>query len=360
MIRRPTTAQVLSRLVEQGVLSDARRLELQQLPPVDEPEHTPWFVRLLVGAGAWVAALLFVVFLFLSGLVESGGSAMAVGLVVVVGATILRKASTHDFATNLALAGCITGEILCIGSASGEGETEGALFALVSAITLLVVYPDPVMRFLAAAAVPGSLFVLLLEAEQPVLVDLLVVAAMVGGGLLWLSPSRSGLAPSRFGERRVPMAYGFLLFGLALMVADLAAAHESYREPWMSRQFTTAGLGIFFFLLARWLLQANKVRKLTELTGVVLVATGLVCAATLNSPGVLASLTVFALAFQGRSKVLLGLAILFLCGFVVFFYYNLNATLLAKSGMLLGAGLTLFALRVYLGLRFRVTEVQSS
>ena len=51
------------------------------------------------------------------------------------------------------------------------------------------------------------------------------------------------------------------------------------------------------------------------------------------------------LAFDRRNPVLLGLGVLFLLVFASVFYYSLNLTLLEKSGVLVGSGVLLFAVR---------------
>ena len=359
MIRRPTTEQVLDELADDGVISDSLRSELAQIPIDGSVEHAPWFVRLLIGIGAWVAAGLFLLFLFLSEIVTSEGNAVIVGLILVAATTVLRRVSSHDFWAQLSMAGSVAGQILGIGGVvlATESVSGGALFALCLELVLLAVYPDTVMRFLTTVGIAGSIFVIALQVHEPFLVDLVTVFALAGGGLLWLAPPRWEM--TRFWGHRLPMAYGFLLFGLGLLVANAIVAKETYQEPWMLLQPTTLGLGIFFSLFSLSVFRTYGVRLASEPAIVSLVAIGLICAATSLSPGIIASLVVFALAFQRRSTVLLGLACVFLVGFVVFFYYSLNTTLLAKSGMLFGSGLILFALRCYLRMRWRVLETQT-
>ena len=71
-----------------------------------------------------------------------------------------------------------------------------------------------------------------------------------------------------------------------------------------------------------------------------------------SSPGVLGALLVLALAFHRRNPILLGLALLFLVGFAVAFYFRLDLSLAAKSGVLLASGALLLGLREYVRRRF--------
>ena len=48
--------------------------------------HTPWALRVLTGLGAWLAALLTILFLFSSGLIESEEGALTAGMLLLVAA----------------------------------------------------------------------------------------------------------------------------------------------------------------------------------------------------------------------------------------------------------------------------------
>ena len=360
MIRRPTIAETLDQLVRDGAISDATRSSLGETALGVEPEHTPWFVRLLTGLGAWVAAGLFLLFLVLSDIVTSEEDAIVGGLIFVVATTALRRMCSHDFWVQLAMAGNVTGQLLSIGGVIGATESVSgtAVFALFLEAALLAFYPDVVMRFLTAAGAAGALLAVAIDADTPVFADVVAIMTMIGGGWIWLAPARWDL--TAWGERRLPAAYGLILFGLGLLAAHVIAAQYPDYDPWMLAWPTTLGLSISFIALTLYIMRGYGLQAISEPALVVLAATGLVCAATYDSPGVIASLGVFALAVQRRSFVLLGIAFLFLVGFVIFFYYSLAATLLAKSGMLFGVGLVLLVLRFHLRARWRVTEAKAS
>jgi uncharacterized membrane protein len=64
-----------------------------------------------------------------------------------------------------------------------------------------------------------------------------------------------------------------------------------------------------------------------------------------SSPGIVAGAAVLILAFDRRNPVLVGMAVVFLLVFGAAYYYNLDLTLLEKSGVLVGSGLLLLAIR---------------
>jgi hypothetical protein len=62
MLRRSLDG-VLGQLANEGLLTEAQ-LEPAGAAAANRPEATPWFVRVLVGAGAWIASGLVLVFLW--------------------------------------------------------------------------------------------------------------------------------------------------------------------------------------------------------------------------------------------------------------------------------------------------------
>jgi uncharacterized membrane protein len=59
---------------------------------------------------------------------------------------------------------------------------------------------------------------------------------------------------------------------------------------------------------------------------------------TLTTPGILASIMLILLGYRRRNRVLLVLAYAFMAGFIFYYYYNLQVTLLVKSFILMITG----------------------
>jgi hypothetical protein len=193
----------------------------------------------------------------------------------------------------------------------------------------------------------GALLALCIEAEVRPLFDLLLVGLAVGGGLLWLAPPRMHLG--RFGELRLPASYAWLLFALGLLVADVVVGiNDSGDHGLLLGWPTAAGLTAALIALELAILRRSGQPLHSEATLVMAAASALLALATWSTPGVIASLGLFGLAMHRRSWVLFGLAVVFLVGFTVLFYYNLQVTLLLKSATLAGSGLVLWGLRAYL------------
>jgi hypothetical protein len=92
------------------------------------------------------------------------------------------------------------------------------------------------------------------------------------------------------------------------------------------------------------LLARHGVAASSRTGGMVLGGATAVALATLNAPGVASSLLVLLLGFAGGNRTLHGIGVLGMLSYLTYFYYSLDATLLAKSAALGGTGVVLIAL----------------
>jgi uncharacterized membrane protein len=140
-----------------------------------------------------------------------------------------------------------------------------------------------------------------------------------------------------------------LLFALGLLVADVVVGIDRAGDHGLLLGWpATAGLTAALIALELAILRRFGQPPGSEAALVTAATSALLALATWSTPGVIASLGVFGLAVQRRSWVLFGIAVLFLVGFTVLFYYNLQVTLLLKSATLAGSGVLLVGLRAYL------------
>jgi len=347
------------------------RMELMSLmaaegfdPAILEPgagagdPSSPWFVRVLVGFGAWVAGLMIAggLTVFLS--LQRGGNPLAVtGLLLCAGACALRWASRGDFPVQLALAGSVAGQVMvAVGIMDYRGMEGDRAFLwgmLVLEALLVVLFRDARHRFLSTGAA-GVLFCFLLES-----LGLGWAAAPLLGAFLlgwWAIPPtvwKAGTVPFRR-----PVLYGlaaaFCWTFLRLATRDLF--EPSYAHQLMAVQLWPMGrilqcmapgllLGIVMLAIARRL----KVDIASGAGLGLLLAWAGLTAAGFQAPGVPAMLFVLVLAMEAREPVLVALAGIAGGMFLSHFYYDLHTTLLAKSGILVASGALLLALRFWMG-----------
>jgi hypothetical protein len=312
--------QLLQELSRQGLIDPEA---LPQLEALDEHDRPPWFIRLLLGLGAWLASLFAVVCLLLAQLLNSELSLLVLGLILGLGATFLRRSireGSNDFFNQLALAGMLTSQILV---AVGLGWLMDELWAPVTMVfmaLLIGVYPDRTGRFLTCLAMCAILAYLCLEYGwlTPAMV---VVPMALTAGWLWLQAPR--LASTPLGPALPPLSFASVVGCFALILI----LKPGY---WTAAVLTLAVSGLAWRLSGRfWGPLGVAVLGLS----------------TLSAPGIPAALGALMLGFYRRSLLLQGLAWIFLIVCGALYYYDLGLTLLAKSGLMALSGGVLLLVR---------------
>lgn len=352
MMRRPT----LEAVTRDAGLDATTRDRLLAADRADDAEPTPWFVRVLVGVGAWVAAVLFAIMVGLTEVFRHEMLAVALGVGGLAGTTVMRRRVRGDFATQLALALHLGSHLLVAIAVAGATSSShelaaGALSAVVTAAIALFVYPDRIVRFCAAVAIAAAAAGAFADAgsdHELARLGIAVVAVLASAAsvALWLAPARhdAGL----LGDLRAPAAYGFALVSLALLL--LPVMDDGRLLDVRVASWGETGLLVAFGVAT---LAALRVRS-PEPVVVLLVALAGLGAAAAGAPGIPAALLCMGVAFHARQPVLFGLACAFLVAFLTLFYWHLEVSFLAKSGVLAATGAGLLALYAYLRLRARL------
>lgn len=341
---RPPLLEVLRQLGREGLVDPEGLDGMLAVADQGEQHSAPWFVRLLVGCGAWVAAGFLGAFLAMIEWIPEGIGAAVFGGLLLTGVGALRRspaASGSDFLQQLALAGWLVGQVMVV---FGVGEGTDSL-PLAAGIALLVqaasvaFLPDPVARFLASGFAVAALLTLMLHWKVPHSHELAILLAFVPGGLLWWH--RSGLLAGPLPQAVNPVGYGLICSAFALLLLALADPFDQHPSGLLAGNALSIGV-----LVMAGALLGERLRSGPGLAvmGFVL----LLGLATSSAPGVMAAAGTLVLGFRSGERTLQGLAWTFLLFFLAAFYYNMNVSLLEKSGLLVGSGALLLGLRALL------------
>lgn len=302
---------------------------------------TPWYLRVLIGVGAWFGTLFLLGFLFLlldDVFRDPAVPAIGIGLPLVAGGVALHRLR-GDFARQLALVLSLSGQGLFVFALGGlfNSDELGALAALALSLVLLTLYPDRVHRFFSTLIAIGAVGYLLEDARVALGADLLAVALVFLLTALWrLLPAD---LRGRHGDFLDAAGAGTVVALAALVAAAAFNRIEAGGSDWLEVGALTS-LGASAALLAAMASLAAEHRL--ELTDPVPLAAGigvvLVAALTLHAPGVPVTLLIMLLAFDRRHLPALGVGGAFFLVSVALYYYDLELTLLRKSGVLLGSG----------------------
>jgi uncharacterized membrane protein len=306
----------------------------------------------MVAISAWIAALLFMGFVYGTRLVTSSESMAVAGTIICAGSIVLQRNGKQVlFLSSLALAFCFTGQIMLIaglGSMIHSVVTVSFLIMLLN-LGFLAVYDDRTMRFLSTMVIISAAFAIIMDKHLPYGSQVMILLLAGGSAALWMSEPL--LAAGRMAPFYRPVGYGLVvgLFGCLLPWVMPVADVRHLFAP--SGSWIVAG-GLLATLLAieyRLLLEHEL---LNDRTGaVVLIGTLALFYPARRMPGMLAAIMVVLLGFRRGNRILIGFALAFLFVFISAYYYHLGMTLMQKSISLMLTGLVL------LGLRFALVKL---
>ena len=296
----------------------------------------PWYVRLVVGVGAWVTAIaaigLGAAILFVALDIESDGGIVVLGAVYLgLGLLALRQEESGVYLTQLGIAVAAAGvAMIAFGVGSLTDELWPAtLVAVAVTAVITMITPSRTLQFLAALLAAVLLGMTLVDLEVPYYLDFAALAGPAGV-VLMLRPLQRDLQPTA--------VILLLLFPmLAIFGADTIGV--SYEVGGAGGWFAKAlHIGLFLWLVTiHW--QRAAIPDARARLGPFAVAAVIVC--VLLPPGGSAALVIMMLAFVIGSRPLALLGTLVQIYYIWRFYYDMDVSLLIKSGMLSAVGVVL-------------------
>ena len=312
-------------------------------------ELQPWYIRSMVGFGAWLASLLLIGFVALVGFANETGF-IIVGALFIGAATFGRRQSDNDFVVQSALASSLAGQaLLAFGIVEVFNLDEfDALLSIVILLNsfLFFVFPDRTHRVLSILISMSSLAVLIYHWELNVIVPL--VGPVLAAAMLFVHIQQGTLIERGFGHLSGPLisglmlsAFGFLLLSTVYILPELNWEFAFYPRPWIST-----------LLLGGLLLYAgNRVwSQIGEVTGGmekqvffgILLA---IIAAAWSIPGLLLALIVTLAGASSGNRLMIGAGIGFLVVFFATYFYGIQVSMLTKSISLLATGTAILGAR---------------
>jgi MFS family permease len=331
--------------------------------PHHHPQQ-PWYIRTLVGFGAWLASLLLIG--FVAGLgVSAGGGYSIIGILLIVAAILGRRIAEGDFLIQCAMASSLAGQALLaygITDAIGYEKVEVYLgVALVVSLILLLIYPDRIHRVLMLLLAVGCTTGLFYTYEAQVVIPFF--APLLTGLLLLLQLRTPKLASGRIGPLLQPLtsglmlgAFGVLMLSTLYLLPELGVETDFYPRPWISTLLLGAELLYLAWLIGPAIVENHDSRQLTLLYGVLI----LVIALAWYAPGLILSLIVLLLSTHSGRATFVGAGIGFFALFLAAFFYGIEVSLLTKSYTLIASGAALLLTRWVLLRTFRVNDIRES
>ena len=349
-------------LLQQQGLIDTQNVSDKLLNNAESAARSPWFISLLFGMSGILASLFFIGFLTLmldnTGLLDSTLAVIIIGaLLSVIGGFLFYNArSRHSpfwnglaFAITLAGQGYIAFALL----ASEIAEPLNIMLLLLVQLLMTIVIPNFIYRLLSATLALNCLFYLLSyyhlsEVSLGLFALITSVAHLQRYTLAAFIPTKW-----RAGSSDIIKALGYAstLMLLCISVYFIAAEYNNsfatYDGDTFSYNYYLAqGLLTLASLCAASLILKRYHVKLLSAAGLlisgVIVLLGII---SIYVSGLLATSLIIIIATANSQRVLLGLGVIALVGYIFWYYYQLDTTLLVKSASMLFIGIALLLLR---------------
>jgi hypothetical protein len=329
--------------------------------------HSPWYLRLMLGAAAWIAAGLlafafFLAFAFLFDLFDKGYAFFfitLVGFFLCAGATCyFRYARTNDFTRQFAFATSLVGTALiqCICLYWNLTWSDGIVFFTL-ALTLAVLFfaiPDPAHRVWAASAGICALCVWVFQEAPPQARDFAIHALASASSLalpgFWLPEFRRLRALSLWRPAAYGVTVAFLLLNIGTFLDPslLLLSSSVHRLPDASlpniSRMLWIGMNGIALLWTAWMYFRDIPAGNSRCAWVLVALMGILALAHIKLVFLGPCLILILIGRGQGNRILTGAGILSLLFCLGLFYYALEITLLQKSlAMMAGGGALLLA-----------------
>ena len=354
-------------LLQQQGLIDAQNVNHELLSSAQSEARSPWFISLFFGMSGILASLFFIGFLTLildnTGLLDStlavfiiGGILSVIGGFLFYNARIRHSPFWNSLAFAITLAG--QGYIAYALLASEIAEPLNIMLLLLVQLLMTVAIPNFIYRLLSATLALSCLFYLLnyyhlSEISLGLLALITSVTHLQRYTLAVFIPRKWRMNAL---EIMSAMGYASAYVLLSVSVYFIAAEYgnsfanfnslDSYGEAFSYNYYLAQGLLTLASLYAAYLILKRYHIKLLSAAGLLIsAAIVLLGIMSIYVSGLLATSLIIIIATANSQRVLLGLGVIASVGYIFWYYYQLDTSLLVKSVSLFVIGIALLLLR---------------
>ena len=347
--------QALIKLKNLGLLND-NVIEVND----NFDESSPWFINVFFGFTGILASVFFIGFLtlllFETAVFDSFMGLLIVGILLsIAGGGLFYNArmGRSYFCNSLAFAITLAGQGYIAFALLFEGFEPplGALILLLVQLVMTIIIPNFIYRLLSATFALSASFYLLTyyhiaEVSLGLYALITIVTNLQRYSLLcpipkrWRAPFLEIISATAYAS-----AFILLNVSVAFIAAEYGGGFDSYGafgyNYYLAQTLLTlASLYAVYLILKRYAI------KLLSATGLIIVsATAVLGVVSIYVSGLLATSLIIVIAVANSQRVLLGLGIIALIGYIFWYYYQLDTSLLLKSASMLIVAIGLILIR---------------
>ncbi len=331
------------------------KLTHQQIVSGDKPDNDhvliPWYIRCIQGFAGWLAAIFIMAFLalFFSFLFKkpTGGLLVSLGLICSVVGYVIIRAKQNDFIDQLGMAFSLCGQILFsfgVFSYLKIDKTTAAFILGFYQLALAWLIPQYAHRLLSTAF---GLFALLIAINLAGYYGIGTALIAVMFSIVWIKETNW----SQHYQKWEPIGLGIaltIIFSSGFLITSKHLLRETYRTPtgWLfehAELVSSILIALVFLNLIVTLLKEHKINFDSKTAILSFVAAAGLVLISFKIYGISTGLLIVLVGFARQRMVLIVLGVFSIVSFFSWYYYNLQATLLFKSIVLVAMGLSMLA-----------------
>ena len=289
----------------------------------------------------------------------------AVGFALFRGSLIRKSAFLSSVAFAVIFAGQLYIAFALFGGEIGN-PLDIWLFLLLQAFMTLIV-PNRIYRWLSAIVTLGFMVYLLNYCHIPeVSLGLLALITVVSNlqryELLQRVPIKWRLGAFDISKALIyASAFVLLIFSVYVVAGEYDHDFVNNDEVFSYNYFLAQWLLVLASLYAVYLILKRYDVKLLSKSGIIIVcATSILGITSIYVSGLLATSLIVVIAIANSQRILLGIGILGLVSYIFWYYYQLDTSLLVKSGSMLIIGIVMLLMRWLLVSRYFAHDLSSS
>jgi len=328
-------------LIAPSKLERVETLGLHDALHDSESGEAPLLVRAFSAIGTWIGATLIAMILFALEIHQSGPIAAVLSLGLFAGAFVLARRQRNTLVmTQVIWVLTIGAQMLLLGAADEHGASSTAIMALWTALNLatMLLIRVPSLQLISAALAVSSATWLAVVLELPWSGLWVVLPAVAVATSAWVFEVPWA---ARLGRTWPALAYGLPVGVIVPLIGGAGGAEGLGLIPGEGGAplATLAIVGLIGLVLGRAKQeQGDPLDRRALVLGLVAVIAGL---AAREVPGLALALLWLLLAHLRKSPGLQSIALVQLGGFLFFFYYQLETSLLLKSLWVVSTGVVL-------------------
>lgn len=332
--------QILQEIqAEQGVDFSYEREKIVEEVQSDSALYSNLAVKVLSILGGVIGSVFFIGFIVLTIVKDSSTGLLMMGSIFLIASILMGRVEKSVFMDTINICAWLIGGMLVIGGLfMGKHEVEFvAVVSLIVATITFFTVNRYLLRFFSVLVACTCMVVFILDNDWFNVIQVLVAGCAILMTVLHLKEAQFISKNKFFNEAYSPLRLGLVIsfIGLLMLVGKAGKLNGlSFDHLWISSMII---FGCILFSI-KTIMEGLDIEK-EEVKILVLILSGLMLLPTIFAPAISGAILILILNYHLQHRTGIAIGVIAMVYSVIQYYYDLNLTLLEKSGILVLSGI---------------------